>query len=114
MKKILLLCSCVLFIVACDAFFVSDRKPNGIAWGGGAFASPSHQLLDVGFMRLQGRSNEYESGVSFQFPALGIYGGNDHTSIGLLVGFTIYYREKTYSSSGNVNYSDSNSVDYSE
>lgn len=96
MKKALLLCVGFCLLIACDVFFIKDRNPNGIAWGGGAFASGDHQLTDFGFMRLQGRNNLYETGMSFQFPAIGVYGGNDHFSIGLLIGFTIYYREKTY------------------
>ncbi|WP_372369296.1 hypothetical protein [Candidatus Uabimicrobium sp. HlEnr_7] len=95
MKRSLLLCVLLAFTIGCNAHFVSDRKPNNVPWGGGAFASPDHQLLDVGFMRLQGKGVQtYERGMTFQFPSLGVYGGNDHFSLGLLIGFTLYYRKE--------------------
>ncbi|BBM87838.1 hypothetical protein [Candidatus Uabimicrobium amorphum] len=97
MKRSLLLCVFLAFTIGCNAHFVSDRKPNNIPWGGGAFASANHQVLDLGFMRLQGKGvQNYERGMSFQFPSIGIYGGNDHFSLGLLIGFTLYYRKEGY------------------
>lgn len=97
MKKALALCLMMSLFMGCSVNFVSDRKPNNVPWGGGAFASPNHQVLDVGFMRLQGKAvQEYEPGLSFQFPSIGIYGGNDHFSIGALIGITIYYRKEGY------------------
>ena len=99
MKKmrLVLLLSCCIYCGGCLDWWVGERNPEDhIAWGGGAFVSPKHQQADVGFYRAQGEGNEYSRGVSFQFPSFGLYGGNDHTSIGVLVGVTIFYGKDKY------------------
>ena len=88
MKKVM----CFLMLTFCGGclhWWAGERE--GQAVGGGAFMSPAHQESDFGFVRTEGESKEHTRGISFQFPSLGIYGGNDHTSIGALLGFTIFY-----------------------